>query len=355
MRHDASTPTDHDHDPDPDPDPESTLFMTEPTTTTTTSWLTPELLLGGLVFVVIISIGGAIVMALGQRRRKLEPRLRALQEGSTSTSAFEPTASQVDVEAEEEEESGDGGSVVERVGKGMGSGSASMRLKEDLARAGFYGRGAASAFLGYKMMLLALGLLIAVIILLFSGMSLMVNALAGMFITAILSFIPNFVVSFRKGRRSAAIRDSLPDAVDLLEVGVTAGMGLDMAWNSVTDEIRRVSPTLADEMALTNLEMQLGASRSEAMRHMAVRTGAEELSSLVALLVQSDRFGTSIGDTLRMFAGAIREARSQRAEESAEKMAVKLLIPMVICIFPVMLIVMVGPAGLTIFKMMAEN
>jgi len=318
---------------------------------TTPFWMAPEILLGGLVFVAILAIGGAIIAVISQRRRALEPRLRALQDESPSISHQEPNRRS----ANDAHEGTGGESVVERVGKGMGASTTSHRLKEDLARAGYYGRGAASAFLGYKMVLLAVGLFFAVLIMLFSGLSLVVNASAGLFIAALFSFIPNIVVSIRKGKRTAEIRETLPDAVDLLEVGVSAGMGLDMAWNAVTDEIRRVSTTLADEMALTNLEMQLGASRSEAMRHMANRTGAEELGSLVALLVQSDRFGTSIGDTLRMFAAAIRETRSQRAEESAEKMAVKLLIPMVICIFPVMLIVMVGPAGLTIFKMMGEN
>ncbi len=308
--------------------------------------VSPEILLGGLVFLVIVSIGGAIFAVVGQRRRALDARLKQLHD-HTSAALVGPE--------EEDEPDPEADSVVERVGKGMSKGGASAKLKAELARAGFYGRGAPAAFLGYKMLLLALGLLAAVLLMLFSGLSVMGNVLCGMIVAGALFFIPNFIVGFRKGKRTKQIRETLPDAVDLLEVGVTAGMGLDMAWNAVTDEIRRVSPILADEMALTNLEMQLGASRSESMRHMADRTGAAELSSLVALLVQSDRFGTSVGDTLRMFAASIRESRSQKAEESAEKMAVKLLIPMVLCIFPVMLIVMVGPAGMTIFRMMGEN
>jgi tight adherence protein C len=127
-------------------------------------------------------------------------------------------------------------------------------------------------------------------------------------------------------------------------------MGLDMAWNHVCDEIRSVSHVLSDEMALTVLEINLGAPRTVAMRHMAERTGAEELASLVALLVQSDRFGTSVADSLRTFAVGMREQRSQRAEEQAEKTAVKLLFPLVFFIFPVMLIVMVGPAGITLYR-----
>src|SRR5690606_5093317 len=108
----------------------------------------------------------------------------------------------------------------------------------------------------------------------------------------------------------------------------------------------------ADEMALANLELQLGATRAEAMRHLGERTGADEFSSLVAMLVQSERFGTSIAEALSIFATSMRERRSQKAEETAEKMAVKLLFPLVLCIFPVMLIVMAGPAVLTIMKIM---
>jgi tight adherence protein C len=173
-----------------------------------------------------------------------------------------------------------------------------------------------------------------------------------MTVAAILFFLPNIVVSSRRNRRRAEVRRHLPDAVDLLEICVSAGMGLDMAWNHVGDEIRNVSLVLADEMALTVLEIQLGAPRTLAMRHMAERTGAEELASLVALLVQSDRFGTSIADSLRTFAVGMRETRSQRAEEQAEKTAVKLLFPLVFFIFPVMLIVMVGPAGIVLYHIM---
>jgi tight adherence protein C len=131
---------------------------------------------------------------------------------------------------------------------------------------------------------------------------------------------------------------------------VTSGMGMDQAWNAVTDQIRGVSPTLADEMALTNLEMHLGASRAEAMRHMAERTGATELGSLVVCLAQAERFGTSMQTALRNFAGSMREARSYRAQEAAEKMAIKLLFPMVILVFPPAVIVMAGPAVMKLFK-----
>jgi tight adherence protein C len=122
----------------------------------------------------------------------------------------------------------------------------------------------------------------------------------------------------------------------------------------VTDEVRAVSSQLADEMALTNLEMHLGASRADAIRHMATRTGAEDLSSLVAVLVQSERFGTSIGESLRVFATSLRETRSQSAQEDAEKMAVKLIFPMIVFIFPAVVMVMAGPAFMSLYRVLAS-
>jgi tight adherence protein C len=131
-------------------------------------------------------------------------------------------------------------------------------------------------------------------------------------------------------------------------------MGLDMAWNTVTDEIRRVSTILADEMALTNLEMHLGVGRAAAMRHMAERTNSEDLSSLVGVLVQSEKFGTSIGEALRTFATSMRETRSSRAAENAEKMGVKMLIPMILFIFPAILVVIGGSAVIKIIEIFSK-
>jgi tight adherence protein C len=130
-------------------------------------------------------------------------------------------------------------------------------------------------------------------------------------------------------------------------------MGLDSAWNAVSEEVRGVSKALADEMALTSLQLRLGASRSVAMRTMAERTAVDEIGSLVAVLVQSERFGTSISDALRTFAGSMRERRSQNAAESAEKTAVKLLFPMVLFIFPAVFVVTAGPAAITIYKLIS--
>jgi tight adherence protein C len=301
-----------------------------------------DLLLPILIFVTVVSIGGVIAIVVKQRRA-IEPRLRQVQE---------PVAGgRHPVEVDE----GSAWDPLSPLGRLVASGGASEKLRRDLAKAGFFSESAAAVYMGLKMLMLVIALVGGASVVLLTELTLPVKFTIVLIASGLLFFIPNIGLDILRRNRSNEIRTYLPDAVDLLEVCVSSGMGLDMAWNAVTDEIRSVSVVLADEMALTNLEMQLGAARSAALRHMAERTGSDELSSLVAMLVQSDRFGTSIGDTLRSFALSMRENRTQRAEEAAEKMAVKLLFPMVLFIFPVMMIITVGPAGIAIFRMISDN
>ncbi|HEV8114257.1 MAG TPA: type II secretion system F family protein [Planctomycetota bacterium] len=247
--------------------------------------------------------------------------------------------------------------TLQRAGEMVSKGKASLSLRERLAAAGYHGQSAAAVYLGAKVLLFGAGVLVISLLLLPFHADLgmpsvyMLTAITG----GVCFFIPDLAVGIARDRRRQNIRRHLPDAVDLLEICVSAGLGLDQAWNSVAEELRRVSPVLADEMELTNLEISLGASRAVAMRHMAERTGAEDISSLVALLVQSERFGASIVDALRTFATTMRETWSQRAEESAERMAVKMLFPMVLFIFPALVIIMVGPAVLGFIQAMGPH
>jgi tight adherence protein C len=292
-------------------------------------------LIPSLAFVAAVTIGGAMLVARAGSRKPIEERLRRLGEEDASVAGEGVEARQ---------------GLLARIARAFAPGKPSESLKAQLARAGFHDSSAAAVYLGSKVLLLLLGSLTALAVMVPMKLSLppllLVTASSGI----LLSFVPNLVVHVAKQKRRDEIRHHLPDAVDLLEICVSAGMGLDMAWNSVADEVRRVSTILADEMALTNLEMHLGASRTVALRHMVDRTGADELGSLVAVLVQSERFGTGMAEALKVFAATMREARSTRAEESAEKMAVKLLFPMVFFIFPVMLIVLAGPAILLLVK-----
>lgn len=240
--------------------------------------------------------------------------------------------------------------MFDRLGKATGGNKTSRSLRQELARAGFHSPNASAIFLGAKAFLMLLALMAAALAAGLLNLTLQKSTLLVIITCGIVFFIPNLVVDLRRRQRRAEITQHLPDAIDLLEISVTAGMGLDQAWNAVTDQVRAVSLHLADEMALTNLEIHLGASRPEAMRHMAERTGAAELGSLVACLIQAERFGTTMRSALRNFATGMRENRSQLAQEAAEKMAVKLLFPMILFVFPPAVMIMAGPAFLSLSR-----
>jgi tight adherence protein C len=212
------------------------------------------------------------------------------------------------------------------------------------------GRGAAAVYLGTKMLLFAAGFAGATVAVLplemDTSQKLLLMALGG----GVPFFLPNMVLRFQERRRRDEIRQYLPDAVDLLEICVSSGIGLDMAWNMVAGEIHSVSPVLGNAMDLSNFEIHLGASRTEAMRNMATRTGAEQLASLAAILVQSERFGTSVAAALQEFASWMREDRHLTAEEKAEKLPTKLIFPMAFFIFPAILVLAMGPAVIHISR-----
>ena len=293
-----------------------------------------------LTFVAVMSIGGAVLTSRHARRAPIEKRLfdSPAMSGAPTDRASGPRLL----------------ATLAAMGKWATSGEPSATLQEQMARAGYHDKSAASVYLGAKILLLIAGVVGLTALLLPTTIPLSLRVLLIVAGATAASFLPNLVVQLQRSRRREDVRVHLPDALDLLEICVSSGMGIDMAWNAVGEEIRRVSPVLADEMALADLEIHLGAPRAVALRHMAQRTGEPELDSLVAVLVQSERFGTSIAEALKSYAESMREYRSQRAQEAAEKMAVKLLIPMILFIFPAVMIVMAGPAVLSMIKMMGS-
>jgi tight adherence protein C len=159
-------------------------------------------------------------------------------------------------------------------------------------------------------------------------------------------------------RRQHRIRLSLPDALDLLVVSVEAGLGLDQALQRVGQELAFAHGDLCDELRLVNLELRAGNARSEALHNLAERTGVDDLSSLVAMLVQTDKFGTSVAKSLRVHSETLRTKRRQRAEEAAAKTGVKMVFPLVFCIFPAVWVVTIGPAAIRFVQVlfpMAQN
>lgn len=161
---------------------------------------------------------------------------------------------------------------------------------------------------------------------------------------------PSAVLSRLTTNRQRSIIEALPDAVDLMTVCVEAGLGLDAAMQRVTEELGAKSPTLKNELELVLLELRAGAGREKALRNLAARTGVEDIDTLTTMLIQADRFGTSIGDSLRVYTESMRTKRRMKAEEQAAKIALKLLFPLIFFIFPTLIVVLVGPAVIQIAR-----
>jgi tight adherence protein C len=171
----------------------------------------------------------------------------------------------------------------------------------------------------------------------------MIMALGGLAIGYIL---PGMVLARLAKRRIHRIRLSLADALDLMVVSVEAGLGLDQALQRVGQELAFAYPDLSDELRLVNLELRAGKARAEALRNLADRSGVDDLNSLVTMLIQTDKFGTSVAQSLRVYSETLRTKRRQRAEEAAAKTGVKMVFPLVFCIFPAIWVVTIGPAAI---------
>lgn len=165
-------------------------------------------------------------------------------------------------------------------------------------------------------------------------------------------YLPTVVLSHLVKHREQILFESFPDALDLMTVCIEAGLSLDAAISKTSEEMRLNSSILADELHLVTLELQAGASRDQAFRNLAMRTGVEEIDSLVAMLIQADRFGTSVADSLRVHADSLRTRRRLRAEEQAAKIPTKMLFPLIFFIFPALLVVLLGPAVIKIHSIL---
>jgi tight adherence protein C len=162
------------------------------------------------------------------------------------------------------------------------------------------------------------------------------------------AYLPRFVLRRMIASRQLRLRWGLADALDLMVVSIEAGLGLNAALVRVGEELKAVHPDISEEFELTNLEIRVGRERDEALRNLAERAGIDDLRSLVAMLVQADRFGTSITRAVRVYADSLRTKRRQRAEQAAQKAAVKLLMPLALFLFPTLFIVILGPAALNL-------
>ncbi len=171
-------------------------------------------------------------------------------------------------------------------------------------------------------------------------------------IAGVMFYVPDALVWFIGKRRKESIFLGLPDALDLMVVCVEAGLGLDQAMRKVAEEMRKSYRTIAEEFALCNLQLQMGRARHQVLQELGQRSGVEDLQQLASILVQADKFGSSIATALRVQSDSMRTRRSQIAEEKAAKTAVKLIFPLVMFIFPGIFVVLVGPAAITMIREM---
>jgi tight adherence protein C len=200
---------------------------------------------------------------------------------------------------------------------------------------------------------LAIGLpLIVFFVMLTSGATLATNTrLLLLLVTAGFGYyLPNSILNNLIARRQREVFENFPDALDLMTVCVEAGLAMDTALARVAAEISLRSVTLSDELNLVTLELSAGSAKEKALRNLALRTGVEDVEAFVAMLIQSERFGTSIAASLRVQSDMLRSKRRQQAEEQAAKMSVKLLFPLIFFIFPSLLLVLMGPAVIQIYR-----
>jgi tight adherence protein C len=224
------------------------------------------------------------------------------------------------------------------------------KLKAKLAYAGFRTETAGSIYLGLKFTGLVVGLLLG------GGT---ITSLRGVNkdsliwsvgLAGLLFYLPDLVVSYIGRGRKQAIFLALPDALDLMVVCVEAGLGLDQAMRKVAEEMKRTYRVLAEEFSLANFQLQMGRLRVEVLHELGERTGVSDLRALAAVLIQTDKFGSSVAQALRTQSDSMRIRRRQLAEEKAAKTAVKLIFPLVLFIFPGIFVVLVGPAAITMVK-----
>jgi tight adherence protein C len=226
------------------------------------------------------------------------------------------------------------------------------RARMNLVRGGYRGENGLEIFLGLKLFLAPLFtiLFLEVNSQLATPLEFPLDVVISIWICAVAFFAPNFWLNSKIKERQTAIERALPDAMDLLVTCVEAGLGLDAAMSRVSQEMGLAAPILAAEMNLTFLEVQAGIPRADSFRRLADRTGVEDLRALSAMLIQTDVFGTSVARALRVHAEGMRIRRMQRAEEKAAMVSVKMTIPLVLCILPSLMAVVMGPAIVMISK-----
>ena len=301
-----------------------------------------------MIYLVVILISlsvGLLVVGVGTavtgQGRVVRARLTEVRTGSVSKEAEARRRRQSRRESLQEFLEAVGGRLNEPKSARMGA------IARQIAEAGYRYENAVAVYLGLRVMATLVFMLLGAYLAGFLQDPLIRPLVIVAF--ALLGWMLPFILLKRKIRaRKKALARGLADALDLMVVCVEAGLGVNQALMRVAEEMDRVSPEIADELTMVTLEMRAGTPREEALRNLAERTGNEDVRSWVNMMVQTDKFGTSIADSLRIHSDTLRTKRQQRAEEEAAKLTVKMLIPLVLFVFPSIFIVILGPAFLSL-------
>ena len=293
----------------------------------------------GITFLAVLAVGLAVLYAVTPSEGDVAERLSRLLNASPGGRG-EGLGRQKERARE----------VLASIGRLVPVAQQSNRTELMLTRAGYRSPDAILAVQGMRVILP----IVLVGLVLFTGLYktspfllLAIAAIAGY-------MIPEFWVLWRVQARQDRLRHGLPDALDLLVICVEVGLGLDQALLRVSQELRIVHRELSEELQMVNLEMRVGKTRIDALRELARRTGLEDIKALAAMLIQTERFGTSVAQSLRIHSDDLRTRRRQRAEEMSAKTTVKILPPLVFFIFPALIVVVLGPAILALMHQLAH-
>lgn len=290
-----------------------------------------NLLIAGSAFIGMMCLVILIFVFMGRDEASVDARVKSLsnEDSSRPNRSKSPRASARDRKSEDDQ----------------------AGLTERIVQAGLYKKGSIALYSTIRFVLMILPVVMGIVVgqvgLVPPGLGIIYGIIAGVLGTV----VPSFWLDYRKSKRQTQIRRALPDALDVIVTCVDAGLSVPAAISRVSRELRTAHPMLAVEMAICQREIQLGASTGTALRRFSQRFDLEELRSLASVIQQAEKFGASITNALRVHAEGLREKRFQLAEEKAQKAAVKIVFPTILCIFPSLFIVLAGPAVTRIFVM----
>ncbi len=313
--------------------------------------MTPETWVPIAVFLAM-TVGSWMVLGfLADRPRSAEERLRRLIDPVAARSAAESSQAKRQEVLQAKVTAAAG-----KLGKSLRPADQAElgKIRTRLLNAGFRQEQAVAVYYGIKFIGLIVGLSVS-----FPPLFLQSGATQLTWIVAAVAgaagfYLPGFIVDFRKKRRGESIFLGLPDALDLMVVCVEAGLGLDAAMRRVTAELSHSSPVLCEELAIANFQVQMGRPRKDVLRDLGIRTGVDDVRSLAAVIIQAEKFGSSISSALRVQSDSMRLHRRQLAEERAAKVSVKIMIPLIFFIFPGVFVVLVGPAGIKLAETLVK-